>query len=66
MTSRYSLALPVRDGGQVALPLVTLVVHEHIVELAGIAPRTTSSGLERIQRRAEVIGHALELRALGE
>src|SRR5215217_6039110 len=57
------VALPVRDSGQVALPLVALVVLEHVVEATGHSRLDEVVGLERFEGRAERVGHALELLA---
>src|SRR3981081_2243757 len=58
------VALPVGDGRQVALPLVTLVVVEDLVE----APRERALGHlcpgEGIERGAVAVRHLLDVRAL--
>src|SRR2546421_12589307 len=60
------LALPVRDGGEELLPLVTLVVHVDIVETAGHRAAHDLVGLERLERLAEVRRHARYLATLVE
>ena len=51
-TSRYSLALPVGDRRQVALPLVALVVAEHLVEAAGHRLLDQLVAVQRLEGRA--------------
>src|SRR5919204_1303638 len=61
-----ALPLPVGHGREEALPLVALVVHEHVVE----GPRKPALHdlvlLQRVERLAEVSGDARNLAALGE
>src|SRR6266699_3469299 len=47
------LALPVRDGGEELLPLVTLVVHVDIVEAAGHRAAHDLVCLQRLERLAQ-------------
>src|SRR5689334_9086668 len=63
---QVALPLPVRDGGQVALPLVPLVVHVDIVETPRKGAPHDVVLLERRERLAEVVGHTRDLYALGE
>src|SRR4051812_9250088 len=57
------VALPVGHGGEVALPLVALVVLEHVVEAAGHGGLDEVVGVERLESGAERVRHALELLA---
>src|SRR5947209_13423121 len=58
------LALPVRDGGEELLPLVTLVMHVDIVEAAGHRAAHDLVGFERLERLAEMRRHPWDLPAL--
>src|SRR5260221_8103654 len=60
------LPLPVRDDGQVLLPLVTLVVHVDIVETAGQRTADDVVGRERLEGLPEMGGHPRDLAALVE
>src|ERR671922_1070925 len=54
------VALPVRDRGQIALPLVALVVVEHLPQAARQRAPHNLVTLQLHQRGAEAVGHALE------
>src|SRR5271155_2463200 len=60
------LALPIGDRSQVALPLVALVPVEHLVQPARHRAPDHLVTRQRIQGRAEALGHALDLRSLLE
>src|SRR5215207_674992 len=57
------VALPVGHGRQVALPLVALVVLEHVVEPARHGALDQLVRFERLECRAERVRHALQLLA---
>src|SRR5215217_8283021 len=57
------VALPVGHGRQVALPLIALVVLEHVVKAARHGALDQAVCVERLEGGAEGIGHALELLA---
>src|SRR3954453_15737478 len=59
-------ALPVRPRGEVALPLVALVVLEHLVEPARHRALDHLVPGERLERGAEGVRHLLDLHALLE
>src|ERR687892_1806142 len=61
-----ALALPVGHGREVSLPLVALVVHEHIVETSRQRALDDVVFLERRERLSEVFGHAWDVHALGQ
>src|SRR2546421_4096976 len=58
------LALPVRDGGEELLPLVTLVVHVDIVEAAWHRTADDLVGLECLERLTQMRRDARDLTAL--
>src|SRR5919199_3576954 len=60
------LPLPVGHGRQEPLPLVALVMAPDVVELTGQRAAHDLVLLERLERLPEVLGHAVELLALGE
>src|ERR687897_2782915 len=60
------LTLPVGDRRQVTLPLVALVVLEHVVEAAGHGAADQLVPLERLERRPQALRDALQLDAFLE